>query len=147
VSDQFVRLIEPRQSAWRLACLVLTICSLPLSLALAPFGSLYIWVFPAVAVGLVAAVSLSIAALQGEAEIWVRPEGLAVRRRNLFRAATYTVPVSEIRAIGVEAAWWTPTQWRVVIVTARRGKCTGGQTTSEKEARSLEQRVRRTLGW
>jgi hypothetical protein len=33
-------------------------------------------------------------------ETWVRPEGLTVRRRNLFRTVTHTAPVSHRGAIG-----------------------------------------------
>ena len=81
---------------------------------------------------------------------------ITVRRRNLFRTATHTTPVSEFKSIWVRPDWSSrllaykflivPLTWRVVIATAHRGRITGGESDVERDARSLEHSVRRMLG-
>jgi hypothetical protein len=150
VSEQFVRLEGPPQASWRFAHIVLAICAVAVAWAMSTVGGAPLWfvLIPAAVAGCLAA----IAVLLDDTETWVRPEGLTVRRRNLFRTAIHTAPVSEVKAIWVRPDWLNkqlayPLTWRVVIATARHGRITGGQSTVERDAWALEQRVRRTLGW
>jgi hypothetical protein len=154
MSEQVVRLAGPPQAGWRFAHFVLAACAFGLA-ALWVGGGVSLWfaLIPTAAAVCLAA----IAALLDDTETWVRPEGLTVSRRNLFRTMTHTAPVSEVKAIWVRPDWSSrllayklfivPLTWRVVIATAHHGRVTGGQSAVERDAWTLEQRVRRTLGW
>jgi hypothetical protein len=150
MTEPLVRLLAPAPIEWRVVRLVLTIPVLFVGWLLSMRFGAPLW-FALSAIG---AVGLALAAaLHDDIETWVRPEGLAVRRRNMFRTQVQSIPSVEVKGIGIRPDWLPQRRpigsflWRVVIDTARHGRIRSSESATEKDALALEQRVRRTLGW
>ncbi|HEV7689284.1 MAG TPA: hypothetical protein VGO52_00595 [Hyphomonadaceae bacterium] len=161
MTERLVRIPAPEPAGWRAArfglafVLLVPSCLLFVGWLVSGQPGQPVWFALLSAAG---AIWVALAtALRDDMEVWVHPEGLTVRRRNLFRTLEQTIPVAEVKGIGVRTDWLGqflgprlivgPHFWRVVIDTARHGRIHGGGAPSEKEAAGLELRVRKMLGW
>src|SRR5689334_14397684 len=148
MTERLVRLPAPESAVWRTAifglAIVMLVCGSVLLASVLASGQpvVSLWLPLVYAAG---GVSVALAAaLRDATEVWVRPEGLAVRQRNPFRTREHSIPAADVKAIGVRADWLgqvfiprmmtSPHVWNVVIDTAHHGRIRGGGAASEKEA-------------